>query len=69
MLMMKRQLQEKLFDTDPRWLGPKYLKEFSREANWIALSWDGNPIEEIWPFTENLGLKPVLTSASSATLH
>ncbi|MEB3831829.1 FAD/NAD(P)-binding protein [Phormidium sp. CCY1219] len=36
MLMMKRQLQEKLFDADPGWLGPKYLKEFSREANWVA---------------------------------
>jgi FAD-NAD(P)-binding len=27
-LMIKRQLQEKLFDAEPGWLGPKYLKGF-----------------------------------------
>ncbi len=33
-LMVKRQLQEKLFDADPGWLGPKYLKGFAAEADW-----------------------------------
>jgi cation diffusion facilitator CzcD-associated flavoprotein CzcO len=28
MLMYRRRLQEKLFDADPGWLGPKYLKGF-----------------------------------------
>lgn len=33
-IMVRRQLQEKLFDADPGWLGPKYLKAFSAEADW-----------------------------------
>jgi cation diffusion facilitator CzcD-associated flavoprotein CzcO len=32
-LMMRRQLQEKLFDADPGWLGPKYLKGFAAEPD------------------------------------
>ena len=28
-LMTRHRLQAKLFDTDPGWLGPKYLKEFT----------------------------------------
>lgn len=28
MLMYRRRLREKLFDADPGWLGPKYLKDF-----------------------------------------
>ncbi len=34
LLMARRQFQEKLFDTDPGWLGPKYLKGFSDESDW-----------------------------------
>ena len=33
-LLTRRQLQEKLFDADPGWLGPKYLKEFEAEPEW-----------------------------------
>ncbi|WP_175561183.1 FAD/NAD(P)-binding protein [Hydrococcus rivularis] len=33
-LMARRTWQEKLFDADPGWLGPKYLKGFAAESNW-----------------------------------
>ena len=33
-LMARRDFQEKLFDTDPGWLGPKYLKGFWAETDW-----------------------------------
>jgi glycine/D-amino acid oxidase-like deaminating enzyme len=33
-LLYRRTLQESLFDTDPGWLGPKYLKQFHAEPNW-----------------------------------
>ncbi len=33
-LMIKRRLQEKLFDAEPGWLGPKYLKGFVAESDW-----------------------------------
>ncbi|PPS46097.1 FAD/NAD(P)-binding protein [Chroococcidiopsis sp. TS-821] len=33
-LMSRRNLQEKLFDADPGWLGPKYLKHFWAEPDW-----------------------------------
>ncbi len=33
-LMTRRNLQVKLFDADPGWLGPKYLKGFEAESNW-----------------------------------
>ncbi len=33
-LMTRRRLQEKLFDAEPGWLGPKYLKGFAAELNW-----------------------------------
>ncbi|MCM0592994.1 MAG: FAD/NAD(P)-binding protein [Gloeotrichia echinulata IR180] len=33
-LMIRRQLSEKLFDADPGWLGPKYLKGFFAESDW-----------------------------------
>jgi hypothetical protein len=33
-LMTRRILQEKLFDADPGWLGPKYLKGFHLETCW-----------------------------------
>jgi FAD-NAD(P)-binding len=32
-LMIRRQLQEKLFDAEPGWLGPKYLKGFFAEID------------------------------------
>ena len=35
-LMSRRTLYEKLFDADPGWLGPKYLKSFWAEPNWHA---------------------------------
>ncbi len=35
-LMTRKQLQEKIFDTDPGWLGPKYLKDFHAETDWSA---------------------------------
>jgi hypothetical protein len=34
LLMTRRQVYEKLFDADPGWLGPKYLKGFWAEPNW-----------------------------------
>jgi cation diffusion facilitator CzcD-associated flavoprotein CzcO len=34
LLMSRRHLQEKLFDADPGWLGPKYLKGLWAEADW-----------------------------------
>lgn len=34
LLMSRRHLYEKLFDADPGWLGPKYLKHFWAEADW-----------------------------------
>lgn len=33
-LMSRRSVYEKLFDADPGWLGPKYLKGFWQEPNW-----------------------------------
>ena len=33
-LMARGQLKEKLFDADPGWVGPKYLKEFYLELDW-----------------------------------
>jgi cation diffusion facilitator CzcD-associated flavoprotein CzcO len=35
-LMTRRQFQEKLFDADPGWLGPKYLKQFYAEPDWFS---------------------------------
>ena len=34
MLMTRKQLLEKIFDADPGWLGPKYLKDFHAETDW-----------------------------------
>ena len=34
MMMARRQFCEKLFDADPGWLGPKYLKGFNAEPSW-----------------------------------
>jgi cation diffusion facilitator CzcD-associated flavoprotein CzcO len=34
MLMSRRRLQEKWFDAEPGWLGPKYLKDFWAEPDW-----------------------------------
>lgn len=36
MLMSRRSIYEKLFDADPGWLGPKYLKDFWAEPNWFT---------------------------------
>ncbi|MFQ3617570.1 MAG: FAD-dependent oxidoreductase, partial [Cyanobacteriota bacterium] len=36
MLMARRTIYEKLFDVDPGWLGPKYLKDFWAEPDWSA---------------------------------
>ena len=33
-LMTRKQLQEKIFDADPGWLGPKYLKDFHAQTDW-----------------------------------
>jgi len=33
-LMARRDFQEKLFDADPGWLGPKYLRGFWAETDW-----------------------------------
>ncbi len=33
-LIVRRQLQEKLFDAEPGWLGPKYLKGFWAQSDW-----------------------------------
>jgi len=35
-LAVRRQLREKLFDADPGWLGPKYLKDFEAEDCWLT---------------------------------
>ncbi len=35
-LMTRKQLQEKLFDAEPGWLGPKYLKDFHAETDWYV---------------------------------
>jgi lysine/ornithine N-monooxygenase len=35
-LMSRRKLYEKLFDADPGWLGPKYLKDFWAEPDWYS---------------------------------
>ena len=37
-LMVRRQLREKLFDAEPGWLGPKYLKGFEAESCWRVRS-------------------------------
>ncbi|HEY9662814.1 MAG TPA: SidA/IucD/PvdA family monooxygenase, partial [Allocoleopsis sp.] len=36
MLMSRRSVYEKLFDADPGWLVPKYLKDFWAEPNWFT---------------------------------
>ncbi len=36
LLMPRRQLQEKLFDAEPGWLRPKYLKDFFAQPDWEA---------------------------------
>lgn len=33
-LMTRKQLQSKIFDADPGWLGPKYLKDFHAQTDW-----------------------------------
>lgn len=33
-LLIRRQLAEKLFDAEPGWLGPKYLKDFFAQSDW-----------------------------------
>lgn len=33
-LVVRRQLRERLFDAEPGWLGPKYLKDFEAEDCW-----------------------------------
>ncbi len=33
-LMTRKQLQEKIFEAEPGWLGPKYLKEFHAQTDW-----------------------------------
>ncbi len=38
-LIARRPLQEKLFDAEPGWLGPKYLKGFWAEPDW-AKRWE-----------------------------
>ncbi|MEM1370167.1 MAG: SidA/IucD/PvdA family monooxygenase [Cyanobacteria bacterium P01_H01_bin.15] len=35
-MMARRTFYEKLFDADPGWLGPKYLKGFDAEPDWEA---------------------------------
>ena len=35
-LMTRKQLQSKIFDADPGWLGPKYLKDFHAQTDWLA---------------------------------
>ncbi len=37
-LMARRKWQEKLFDAEPGWLGPKYLKGFWAETDWETRS-------------------------------
>jgi hypothetical protein len=34
--MTRKQLQEKIFDAEPGWLGPKYLKDFHAETDWCS---------------------------------
>jgi cation diffusion facilitator CzcD-associated flavoprotein CzcO len=34
-MMHRRQFYDKLFDADPGWLGPKYLKGFEANRNWV----------------------------------
>ncbi|MFM7423638.1 MAG: SidA/IucD/PvdA family monooxygenase [Elainella sp.] len=36
LLMSRRTLYGKLFDADPGWLGPKYLKDFWLEPDWLS---------------------------------
>jgi hypothetical protein len=36
LLMSRRLVYQKLFDADPGWLGPKYLKDFWAEPDWLA---------------------------------
>ncbi|AFZ11983.1 hypothetical protein Cri9333_1070 [Crinalium epipsammum PCC 9333] len=38
LLMSRRTVYGKLFDADPGWLGPKYLKGFSAEPDWYVRS-------------------------------
>ena len=33
-LMTRKQLQSKIFDAAPGWLGPKYLKDFHAQTDW-----------------------------------
>lgn len=33
-IMTRKQLQEKIFDAEPGWLGPRYLKGFQAETDW-----------------------------------
>jgi len=33
-LLIRRRLAEKLFDAEPGWLGPKYLKDFFAQSDW-----------------------------------
>jgi cation diffusion facilitator CzcD-associated flavoprotein CzcO len=35
-LMTRKPLQEKIFDADPGWLGPKYLKNFHADIDWYS---------------------------------
>ena len=35
-LMTRKQLQSKIFDADPGWLGPKYLKDFHADPDWYS---------------------------------
>ncbi len=35
-LITRKQLQSKIFDAAPGWLGPKYLKDFHAETDWSA---------------------------------
>ena len=32
--MNRKQLQSKIFDVDPGWLRPKYLKDFHAKTDW-----------------------------------
>jgi cation diffusion facilitator CzcD-associated flavoprotein CzcO len=36
LLMSRKTIYEKLFDADPGWLGPKYLKSFWTEPDWFT---------------------------------
>lgn len=35
-LMTRKPLQSKIFDADPGWLGPKYLKDFHADPDWYS---------------------------------